>query len=617
MGATGAEVAYRVGSVTDTHVGLRIQYKGEATLQETRVTITLLTSTLLSCRPNLTDATAGRGGQRISIPIVLVAAPQIPGNVQTVIDASVGVAVASSVVAGVPSGLVQNGIANALSGMLRCTLFDPVDEVDLINNPPGWAVGREELQYQRGSLLFVLIVLLVGSASCLGVVCAFRAGGVGAADGGPWVGAIGAARMPSLLLVAVMMCAEVAIPSVSSILFFSGSDAVDYGLALVVLVPIAAYICLYAHRASIGMQVTITLYSKEAEKELSRTLLEDRLEQQESNGSDDAELVVGRAPKHAVLRRALTYLLEPTHGPRVTEGTIVEESGNSSQLGERWLRRNFYFVADKRWPAFGAIEAVIGSMTNILEGIPLSSRSQAVCVARPVGMCFLLVCLLVLLVWRHPHAVRLQQGSSVAATAMLVFANVLVIISILTVNETLDSAAGWVIGVTSLMVVVTGLLDAATTAFALIPMLRESLGVRGRSYASAVLRSVVPQPEHLLEDMLPPSPTPSERGDVEIETQSNTSTAHLSADAGDSTPPAVTEESRNADQSSSHPLSSPSYLRDLNFGEMVGIMRNLGDAAAHEKELAAQEAARQASLSADERRRLEDREIMESVWKDL
>eukprot|EP00658_Telonema_sp_P-2_P070930 TRINITY_DN60288_c0_g1_i2.p1 TRINITY_DN60288_c0_g1~~TRINITY_DN60288_c0_g1_i2.p1 ORF type:complete len:161 (+),score=4.22 TRINITY_DN60288_c0_g1_i2:478-960(+) len=133
--------------------------------------------------------------------------------------------------------------------MLRCAVFDAEAEVDMISNPASWPLGSAELQYQRGSLVFVGIAMCVWTSICCGVVCILRIGS------GTWGEAVDTARFPSLMLVVVMLGTEMALPSASSVLFYGGSSGVDYVLSLVVAGPLIGYLVFYAYRASYGIGV--------------------------------------------------------------------------------------------------------------------------------------------------------------------------------------------------------------------------------------------------------------------------------------------------------------------------------------------------------------------------
>jgi hypothetical protein len=85
--------------------------------------------------------------------------------------------------------------------MLRCSEFDAFEEVGFINNPINWAVGREELQYYRGSVVTVFIALCGVSMLMLWVIVAIKTCSASAPN---WSSVIDIMRLPSLPLVAVL-----------------------------------------------------------------------------------------------------------------------------------------------------------------------------------------------------------------------------------------------------------------------------------------------------------------------------------------------------------------------------------------------------------------------------
>ena len=625
-GSSGGEVEYALvrvgGNRSISSVVVSVRYVGTASLTGTAFTVRIPLKDVLSCTANVSDAaasTAQNGTNAVVLVLAaeLEAAPQVPGNVGTVVTTGVGVAVVASVAVGVPSGLVQSGIANTLGEMLRCAVFDPEDEVDTISNPPMWGTGRTELQYQRGSLVIVLVLMSVWGTLCCLVVCAFKAGGLG---GGTWGGAVDLARLPSLMLVVVMFFEEMSVPPLINVLLYRNSDAIDYLLAVAVGSPIVGYLALYAHRSSWGIQVTVEEY-RESPISGNDTQHDDDNESLLARSGSSSDEDDGRGEtRQPRWRRFLIFVLEPTHGPtiRVVEGDEVLYQATGV---ERWVRRNFYFIADKRWPAFGALEACVGATVDFLQGIPLSSRNAAVCIARPVAMCVLLVILLFVLLWKKPHAVRLQQWSGVCVSGMLVCANILVVANVAIPSEQLEAVAGWLVGATSLVIVALGLLDLMSTILLLFPMLRKALGVEGRTLDRALrrMRVLALRVPRLLDHI----PEAAESTDVSrhksrmLESLSDLELLEVPAETANrganTNAPSSDDDGEQADDKQVvTPQKTPFGVQSKDSGTN-GVLRGLGNAAEFERELREQETARRNAMSQADRDRLENREWMEAV----
>ena len=440
---------------------ISVRYLGSNTLSGTHFTVDVYVgSATVTCG-------VGAAGVYVSLAVWLEAAPPIPSDVSTTVDVGVATATATSAVVGATSGMVRAGLANNMLAMLECSEFDPTSTVDLISNPFSWAVGREELQYQRGSLLIALITLLCALVVCVCVVTGYFLSDMGAGLDE----AMQRARFPSLPLAAVLLLCEVAVSPSMNVLLYSGSQPGDYVLAFAVLVPLGAYLGLYAFRSSIGMQVII----------------------EELPGDSEERMKMGG--KAGLLLR---YFLEPTHCP-VAIGTRKEAMQNDddddkrdlydddrqglldTKASERWLRGNFYFVVEKRWAFYGAAEAIIGPIVGLIEGIPLTSSNTAACIARPAAMCVLLAVLLFLLVWKHPFAVRLQQWTSLIVTSGLLVASTLVVTNAAAPSETLQEGAARTISAVSVIIMFFGLLDVVAVIMTLIPSISLKLGLKPRS----------------------------------------------------------------------------------------------------------------------------------------
>ena len=472
---------------------LAVRYVGTASLVGTAATLQIPMGEVL-------------GGCRVGTPgaskfglmyMILEDSPPLPPNVGAVADAGVVVTAVTGTVSGVPSGLIQSGIANAMVGMLRCAEFDPEDEVDFVSNPGGWAVGRPSLQYERGSLLLVTILMgcVLFVAGCVVGVMYLR----GDRRAGGWMVAIGEARLPSLLVIPVLVSSSMGLPSGTTILFYSDSSALDYLLAIVVMVPLWGYLLLFAYRCTYGMRVELAPIPPPSPSPAT--------DDTDNTATERGEVSsVGKSG----LQRLARFMMEPTYGPvvpsvraRIFNADVLNNNNNDDDAGdgvrvveeredpeapEPWLRRNYFFVADRRWAGYGGVEAIVGSLVDMLEGIPITTRSVPACIARPAAMCLLLVIMMLLLVFKWPNSVRFQQYSALSVTALLLVANILVVINAAIVAPDLEAVAGQLIGVVSLIIVILSMLDLLATLASIIPAIRRSMGITGTSLTASIGR---------------------------------------------------------------------------------------------------------------------------------
>eukprot|EP00658_Telonema_sp_P-2_P057823 TRINITY_DN4623_c0_g1_i4.p1 TRINITY_DN4623_c0_g1~~TRINITY_DN4623_c0_g1_i4.p1 ORF type:complete len:256 (+),score=26.06 TRINITY_DN4623_c0_g1_i4:196-963(+) len=255
-------------------------------------------------------------------------------------------------------------------------------------------------------------------------------------------------------------------------------------------------------------------------------------------------------------------------------------------------------------------------------------------------MCVLLVGLLIAIVWKKPHAVRIQQWSGVTITGMLVVANVLVIANVSMASTQLETVAGWMIGATTLVIVILGFVDLCTTVLMLVPMLRRAMGLEARSLGQALrrMRVVVSDAVLLTSTNLPATADDCEGPDTH-DRLSNVSevsdvptisysppTVPVAPSSSPSPPPIsdmLTKETKRQHQPQHSTTPKTAAARrsepaiNNNKSTLTGMVRGLGDAAAYEIELRAEEEKRRAAMSKADREMLENREFMEAVWNDI
>ena len=592
VGGSTLAVEYAVVEVGRNETGaawcvVALRYVGATSLSGMSTTISIPLGEVVGC-----GADTPAGSLMGAVVVRLNDAPPVSSNVAVVTDTSVAVSSVAGAVSGVGSGLINSGIAHAHVGMLRCSEFDAQSEVEFVSNPFGWAVGRAELQYQRGSLTTVAIVLCCVVVVCGTLVCVLW---VRNPDGG-WIGALGDARLPSSLVVPVLLLSSMALPPATSMLLYDGSSGGDRAFAVCVMVPLWGYLCLFAYRATLGVRVEF-----EKVEDVERCTM----------------------PRW---KRALHYLMEPTYELAIPQEPCevfpaVADADGCGHVpsrrcedggGEAWLRRNYFFVADRSWPAFGGAEAIVGSLVDMLEGIPLTSRSTLVCVARPAAMCGLLVFLMVLLVWRWPNAVRFQQWSALTVTGLLIVGNTLVVANAVSASPILEEAAGQVVFVVSTTIAILSLVDLLAIVGALVPSLRRSIGVTGSSLSRSLQRMKEVLKERANEEEMGALARPVLDGDDDDDNLlldcSGGDDPHSEAD-----PIVGTAGKRPAEISSSSPKATDGVVYLFGRGGqevLMGMCRGLGDAEAFEAELMAMQTP--AEREAEELRR-----FTEEVMRDL
>ena len=220
------------------------------------------------------------------------------------------------------SSLVRAGMMSSVIGLLKCSEFAPLDDVGFIQNPFGWAAGRKSLQYHRGSVAVALIVVCVlwvcGAGVLIAVKMMYRDTMVA------WSTAINTLRLPSIAVVPILLISEVCVSSAVSLLFYHGSDASDIVMALVVLGPLFAYIGVYVHNTAISGKYM------------------------------NVKPAIGNCRGGRRQKSLWQYAMEPTHDIHLinapSSNNEDDDIGTKKRggSGEGWLRRNFYFVADRQ-----------------------------------------------------------------------------------------------------------------------------------------------------------------------------------------------------------------------------------------------------------------------------
>lgn len=504
MRSGGSGTAYRfVGPVwvsgTEGYAEIRIQYTGAATLSKRHVAAWIPLKELFACPVYLDDESPN-----IPLSIELQAAPVFPVSVSVPIVTAVS-SIAGGL-SGMPGGIVRAGMVSSLVGMMRCSDFDATEEIDSINNPTMWAVGATELQYQRGSLIIGVLILVFGAVIVVVGMVLLRS----THKASTLVDALQKLRLPSMFVVIVMIVSEVCMKSLSTMLLYrrttmiTGAVAADYLISVVMFVALWSYLLRYAYVCTLGMRVSIVeLGSHDTTPPL--LVVEDAYS--DSNDSSDSEDLAASMARirrsRSTLRRTVVYLLEPTHGPRVVpvcddsdddiemqENVTSTEAARRSRQSchaieaERWLCANFYFIAERRWVAFGAAEAVVGALVDFVEGVPVTSSTLVWCLFPPILMAVMLACLVVLLLWKRPFAIRLQQCSTTLVMAMLLVATIMIIVNIILGNEELERVTGVILMVTSAFIALQSILDVVMWIMMMVPGLRVWMGLRDTSLGS-------------------------------------------------------------------------------------------------------------------------------------
>ena len=278
-----------------------------------------------------------------------------------------------------------------------------------------------------------------------------------------WPTVIDIMRLPSIPLVVVLLVSEMSTPSAISMLLYDGSTAADIVLSLMVLVPLWSYIGLYVYSTAVSSRyieiVPVPLIKNNQRKKVGE---------------------------------ALRYAMEPTYDILLV-GHVENNDQVDIQRGEgganRWLRRNYYFVADRRWALFGSLEVIGGTVINMLEGIPLTTTSRTLCIARPVCVLLITAILLILLLWRVPCAVRMQQWCSILVLGGMLLTSILATANAVSPSDGVELAAGYVGAVVIGASMILGLIETILLVLTYVPVLREMLSLRPRGLEATLERS--------------------------------------------------------------------------------------------------------------------------------
>ena len=367
--------------------------------------------------------------QRVTVQLKLEGAPlAYPQAVDTIVDSG---AVGAGVLT-ISSGIVRVGVTQTLLGMLRCTDFDATEEVGYTNNMFGWGIGREELRYQRGSVVSAMllvsgVLVIIATIAAALLVCTSKG----------YHGVMDIIRIPSSLLPLVLFAAEMGTSSATTLLIAPDHDAGDVVLGAVFLMSLGIYTALYIWRTIQHPQYCSSINTPTSHATKAKS----------------------------AIQRALRYLLRPTHD----SANLIK----ADPVDIQWLSANYYFVEDRRVPLFGGVEALVGLITNVIEGIPLISTNTTVCVVRPAIILVLLGGLVVFAILRVPNAVRLQQGGTVGITGALCLVAGLVIANVIAPSDGVELAAGYVAACIALVVMVVGAVELLCSLVRLYPPLRE------------------------------------------------------------------------------------------------------------------------------------------------
>eukprot|EP00658_Telonema_sp_P-2_P005954 TRINITY_DN12248_c0_g2_i10.p1 TRINITY_DN12248_c0_g2~~TRINITY_DN12248_c0_g2_i10.p1 ORF type:complete len:526 (+),score=97.04 TRINITY_DN12248_c0_g2_i10:111-1688(+) len=403
-------------------------------------------------------------------------------------------------------------------------------------------VGSEEMQYYRGSVVTVLMVMLGVSFVLLLLLFALRCAH------GTFAIAINKLRLPSSPLVTVLLTCEMGISTGVSMILNEGSGLVDITLAVILIVPLLAYMVVYVMRSMSKEHITVepTGGIDEYERELREENANNAKKKAEADGSEDDEDIrlqatassssPSKKPSRSLMRRLMWYALEPTHDvvirksvvtsselrldsdsemdtdtdkedevtttdtPPVSNNDVFEEGDSDKKKevppedmseGERWLRHNYYFVSEKRWATFGAIEVVGGTIANILEGIPLTTTSVWMCIARPACILAIMLVTFALLLWKVPMAVRVQQWCAVVVIGGMLLASIIVTWNSVAPSEDLELAAGYVASFVMGASMILSFVEIVVMVMTHVPSVRALLSLPMHTLDSVIKHSVV------------------------------------------------------------------------------------------------------------------------------
>eukprot|EP00658_Telonema_sp_P-2_P005957 TRINITY_DN12248_c0_g2_i3.p1 TRINITY_DN12248_c0_g2~~TRINITY_DN12248_c0_g2_i3.p1 ORF type:complete len:161 (+),score=39.22 TRINITY_DN12248_c0_g2_i3:111-593(+) len=148
-------------------------------------------------------------------------------------------------------------------------------------------VGSEEMQYYRGSVVTVLMVMLGVSFVLLLLLFALRCAH------GTFAIAINKLRLPSSPLVTVLLTCEMGISTGVSMILNEGSGLVDITLAVILIVPLLAYMVVYVMRSMSREYITveptggIDEYERELKEENAAKAKEKAEEDDDSEDDED------------------------------------------------------------------------------------------------------------------------------------------------------------------------------------------------------------------------------------------------------------------------------------------------------------------------------------------
>jgi hypothetical protein len=290
----------------------------------------------------------------------------------------------------------------------------------------------------------------------------------------------------------------------------------DYVLVLAVVLPLWGYLFYYSYMCTLGCQIEVVECSQESKSPSppnnnnnnksdpqSRSESSSEEESDQDGDGDRAKAHTTNRPRVTKLVTFMQYILNPTHEPSIKEDRSLHNNNTNGggdvplltpeeqeqidtcrvtavQNAEQWLRHNYYFVADRHWVQYGAAEAIVGSLVDTLEGIPVTSSNRIVCMARPIVMAVLLTILVVLLIWKRPYSVRLQQWSSVTVNVLLLAANITVVVNVVVAHSDIEAVASALLLVASLVIGVLSILDSAMWILTFAPSLRRLFGLQPR-----------------------------------------------------------------------------------------------------------------------------------------
>ena len=387
---------------------------------------------------------------------------------------------------GAPSGVVRGGLLSSMSGMIRCEPPALDQPLSFLANPFNIALGREEGQYQRGGIVSGVIVLVVAVAIMSltmvpGKYWSLRRqpspseNSPATLDDSPttlslWWDAWQFAHFPGIFMAIAAIVGESLVPNSSTLITMPNTTPAEIAAGCVVLVFYFAYVLhlIYAAWKCRGSMVVCKIVeetnaigvidggadgeqceapSLKGWKQRAAAWLVTGVEVLPAvcipttphalpsldEASTKGSQAINSHHQIELTREEFEHLTSIPHLRALLHSSTMDATGRQAI---QWFASYLPYIDELNLIWFKVAELALGACLNVIDGIIVDS-----CFLHGFALLVVSSVCLVLLVWKRPLAIPIQQGVTTAIYLCMTASTGIIVVNMFVHQIPLEQAA--------------------------------------------------------------------------------------------------------------------------------------------------------------------------------